>query len=110
MQRGAVFVTGANSGIGLATADRLDQTGFTVLRGVRRPDKLPDAVKGAVEIDLAEPESVRRACDDVIERAGGRLVGLVNNAGYTVSGPCESLEVEDWRAQFEVNFFGPIAV
>jgi NAD(P)-dependent dehydrogenase (short-subunit alcohol dehydrogenase family) len=108
MRHGAVFVTGANSGIGLATADRLERAGFTVLRGVRRPDKLPETVKDVVEIDLAEPESVRRAGAEVTERAAGRLVGLVNNAGYTVSGPFESLDVDDWRAQFEVNFFGPI--
>ena len=110
MQRGAVFVTGANSGIGLATADRLDRLGFTVYRGVRRPDELPATVKHAVEIDLSSPGSVRRAGAEVTDRAGSDLVGLVNNAGYTVSGPCESLEVDDWRAQFEVNFFGPIAL
>jgi NAD(P)-dependent dehydrogenase (short-subunit alcohol dehydrogenase family) len=110
MHRGAVFLTGANSGIGLATAERLQRAGFTVLSGVRRPDRLPDAVKDAIEIDLAEPDSVQRACTQVIDRAAGRLVGVVNNAGYIVSGPCEALDTDDWRAQFEVNFFGPISV
>jgi NAD(P)-dependent dehydrogenase (short-subunit alcohol dehydrogenase family) len=110
MQRGAVFVTGANSGIGLATADHLAGLGFTVFRGVRRPDELPDTVKHAIEIDLSEPRSVERACAEVTERTAGRLVGLVNNAGYTVSGPCEALDIDDWRAQFEVNFFGHLAV
>jgi NAD(P)-dependent dehydrogenase (short-subunit alcohol dehydrogenase family) len=110
MNRGAVFVTGANSGIGLATAERLTARGFTVIPGVRRPDSLPEAVKEPVTIDLADPATVAPACAEVLEQADGRLVGLVNNAGYTVSGPCEVLDVDDWRAQFEVNLFGHLAV
>jgi len=110
MQRGAIFVTGANSGIGLATADRLTGLGFTVFRGVRRPDELPETVKNAVAIDLSDEGSIERACREVTDLSEGRLVGLVNNAGYTVAGPCEALEVADWRAQFEVNFFGHLAV
>jgi NAD(P)-dependent dehydrogenase (short-subunit alcohol dehydrogenase family) len=110
MQRGTVFVTGANSGIGLATTQRLAAAGFDVIPGVRRPDSLPDAVKEPVTIDLADATSIGPACEQVLDRAGGRLVGVVNNAGYTVSGPCEALDVDDWRAQFEVNFFGHLAV
>src|SRR3954452_14535808 len=110
MQRGAIFVTGANSGIGLATAERLSDLGFTVFRGVRRPDELPDTAKNAVAIDLADPDAIERACREVTDQADGQLVGLVNNAGYTVSGPCEALDVDDWRAQFEVNLFGHIAI
>src|SRR3954452_690522 len=110
MQRGAIFVTGANSGIGLATAERLSDLGFTVFRGVRRPDELPDTAKNAVAIDLADPDAIERACREVTDQADGQLVGLVNNAGYTVAGPCEALDVDDWRAQFEVNFFGHLAV
>lgn len=110
MQRGTVFVTGANSGIGLATVQRLSAAGFDVIPGVRRPDSMPEPVKEPVTIDLADPASIGPACRQVLERADGRLVGLVNNAGYTVSGPCEALDVEDWRAQFEVNFFGHLAV
>jgi NAD(P)-dependent dehydrogenase (short-subunit alcohol dehydrogenase family) len=67
-------------------------------------------VKAAVTIDLADPASIGPACAEVLDRSAGRLVGLVNNAGYTVSGPCEALEVDDWRAQFEVNFFGHLAI
>lgn len=110
MSRGAIFVTGASSGIGRATAERLAAAGYEVIPGLRRPDALPQPVKEPVTIDLADASTIGSATDQVLERAGGRLVGLVNNAGYTVSGPCEALTVEDWRAQYEVNLFGHIAV
>jgi len=110
MGRGAIFVTGASTGIGRATAERLARAGYDVIPGLRRPDTLPDPVKEAVTIDLADAASIGPATQQVLDRADGNLVGLVNNAGYTVSGPCEALDVEDWRAQFEVNLFGHLAV
>jgi len=110
MGRGAIFVTGASSGIGRATAERLAGIGYDVIPGLRRPDALPDPVKEPVTIDLADASSIGPATQQVLDRSGGKLVGLVNNAGYTVSGPCEALDVDDWRAQFEVNLFGHIAI
>src|SRR4051812_1610446 len=108
-QQGVVFVTGASSGIGRATAERLGGIGFDVIPGLRRPEELPAPVQAPVLIDLADPGSVEVACREVLDRSQGRLVGLVNNAGYTVSGPCEALDADDWRAQFEGNLFGHIA-
>lgn len=110
MGRGAVFVTGASTGIGRAAAERLARAGYDVIPGLRRPDALPDPVKDPVTIDLAEPASIGSATERVLDRARGNLVGLVNNAGYSVSGPCEALDVDDWRAQFEVNLFGHISI
>jgi NAD(P)-dependent dehydrogenase (short-subunit alcohol dehydrogenase family) len=110
MGRGAIFVTGASTGIGRATAERLARAGYDVIPGLRRPDALPDPVKEPVTIDLADSASIGPATQQVLDRAEGNLVGLVNNAGYTVSGPCEALDADDWRAQFEVNLFGHIAV
>lgn len=110
MGRGAIFVTGASSGIGRATAERLVKAGYDVIPGLRRPDALPEPVKEPVTIDLADRGSIGPATQQVLDRADGHLVGLVNNAGYTVSGPCEALDTDDWRAQFEVNLFGHIEV
>lgn len=110
MGRGAIFVTGASSGIGRATAERLAKAGYDVIPGLRRPDALPEPIKEPVTIDLADESTIGPATQQVLDRADGRLVGVVNNAGYTVSGPCEALDVDDWRAQFEVNLFGHIAV
>jgi NAD(P)-dependent dehydrogenase (short-subunit alcohol dehydrogenase family) len=110
MSRGSIFVTGASSGIGRATAERLAKAGYDVIPGLRRPDVVSEPVKEPVTIDLADPSSIGPATQQVLDRADGSLVGLVNNAGYTVSGPVEALDVDDWRAQFEVNLFGHIAI
>jgi NAD(P)-dependent dehydrogenase (short-subunit alcohol dehydrogenase family) len=108
--RGVVFITGASTGIGHATALRLARAGYDVIPGLRRDEPLPDPVKPPVLLDLAEPDSIAPACAEVLSRADGRLVGLINNAGMTISGPFETLSLEEWHHQFEVNFFGHIAV
>lgn len=110
MSRGVVFITGASTGIGHATAVRLAGAGYDVIPGLRRDEPLPDPVRPPVLLDLADPDSIEPACKQVLERADGKLVGLVNNAGITVSGPFETLSLADWHQQFEVNFFGHIAI
>jgi NAD(P)-dependent dehydrogenase (short-subunit alcohol dehydrogenase family) len=105
-----VFITGASTGIGNATAVRLAKAGYDVIPGLRRDEPLPEPVSKPVLIDLADPDSIAPACQEVVERADGNLVGLINNAGISVSGPFESLALADWHRQYEVNLFGHIAV
>jgi len=110
MSRGVIFITGTSTGIGRAAAERLAKAGYDVIPGIRRPDTLPEPIKEPVTIDLADPDSIGPATQQVLDRAHGNLVAIVNNAGYSVSGPCEALSVDDWRAQFEVNLFGHLAI
>ncbi|HWA67838.1 MAG TPA: SDR family oxidoreductase [Mycobacteriales bacterium] len=110
MSRGTIFVTGASTGIGRATAIRLADAGFTVIPGLRRNEPLPAPVAAPVLLDLADPDSIAPACEEVLARAGGSLVGIVNNAGVNVSGVFEVLPVAEWRMQFEVNLFGHLSV
>ena len=110
MIKGTVFVTGASSGIGKATVERLAADGVPVIAGVRREADVPAVATGHVLIDLGEPESVTTAAKQLLEQTDGALTGLVNNAGINVNGPFEALPVEEWRRQFEVNLFGQLTL
>lgn len=103
-------MTGASTGIGRATAERLARAGYDVIPGLRRDEPLPEPVKPPVLLDLADPDSIAPAAKQVLDRADGNLVGLVNNAGMNVNGPFEVVGLDEWRLQFEVNLFGHIAL
>jgi NAD(P)-dependent dehydrogenase (short-subunit alcohol dehydrogenase family) len=111
-----VLLTGASTGIGRATALRLAGSGWTVLAGVRKAadDEALRAVGGErvipLELDVTDLEQIERAAERMGELAPGGLDALVNNAGSAVGGPLELLSLEDLRCQFEVNFFGQVAV
>jgi NAD(P)-dependent dehydrogenase (short-subunit alcohol dehydrogenase family) len=114
--RGAVLITGASSGIGRACAIHLDRLGFRVLAGVRR-DADGESLRAKasprltpVIIDVADGESITAAAARVDELAPEGLAGLVNNAGIAVTGPLEFIDLDRVRRQFEVNFFGQLAV
>jgi NAD(P)-dependent dehydrogenase (short-subunit alcohol dehydrogenase family) len=114
--RGAVVVTGASTGIGRAAALMLDREGFRVFAGVRKPED-GESLRGEgserlepVTLDVTDPETIAATADTVRQATGGRLAGLVNNAGITVQGPVEALPLDDYREQLEVNVIGQIAV
>ena len=105
-----VLLSGASTGIGRATAERLGRSGWRVLAGARRDADLAalDALPGveAVRLDVTSEADVAAAA----EAAGDRLDALVNNAGIAVNGPVEVLPVSAWREQLEVNFVGQVAL
>jgi NAD(P)-dependent dehydrogenase (short-subunit alcohol dehydrogenase family) len=112
----AVLVTGASTGIGRATALRLDAAGWRVFAGVRREadaDSLREAGSERLEplmLDIADAGQIAAAAERIDTAAGGELDGLVNNAGIGVPGPLETMPMEDIRRQIEVNMFGHVAV
>jgi NAD(P)-dependent dehydrogenase (short-subunit alcohol dehydrogenase family) len=114
-QRGAVVVTGASSGIGEACARRLAGLGFQVFAGVRKPEdgeRLAREISGVtpLRIDVIDADSIAAAASSVSDATGGRLVGLVNNAGIAVPAPLEHQPIDDFRRQIEVNLIGQVAV
>lgn len=107
-----VLVTGASSGIGLATASRLLDAGWTVVAAARRIDAMAGLQRrGALvlPLDLTDDES-RRALADRIHGQIGALDGLVNNAGFGDVGPVETMALERARALFDVNLFGLVGL
>src|SRR4051794_38674982 len=116
MSKGAVVITGASTGIGRACALRLDREGFDVLAGVRKHEDgealgttASDRLRPLI-IDVTDSDSIASAAAEVNEITGGQLAGLVNNAGIAVAGPVEGLDLDQLRRQFDVNFFGQVAV
>jgi NAD(P)-dependent dehydrogenase (short-subunit alcohol dehydrogenase family) len=109
-------VTGANSGIGRATAIHLAANGYSVVGTVRdrgRATKLGamaadrDVEVELVELDVADDESVRRGFEDLLERTGGVDV-LVNNAGVGGNGVVEETHPSDYLDVMNVNLCGAV--
>ena len=100
------LVTGASSGIGKATAERLAMAGYKVYGTSRRgatPGQHPFEM---LSLDVTSDASVEAAVDGLI-RAEGRIDLLVNNAGFSVA-PAGAEESSLAQAQsiFDTNFFG----
>ena len=112
----SVLITGSSTGIGRAAALHMDALGWVVYAGVRKESdglELSDAASTRLHpviIDVADQASITAAAKNVAEQTGGRLDGLVNNAGITVQGPLEYLPLDDLRKQLEVNVVGQVAV
>ena len=105
-----ILVTGASSGIGLATISQLAAKGARVFAGIRNSDHttlVKDVGAQPVPLDLSDPESIRRVGEWLSEEVGSDgLLALVNNAGWALAGPLELLSRRDLEAQFSVNLFG----
>ena len=100
------LVTGASSGIGEATAERLAQAGYTVYGTSRRGAQAGKRAFEMLPLDVTSDVSVEAAVNEVIRRHG-RIDLLVNNAGFGVApAGAEESSIEQARAIFETNFFG----
>jgi NAD(P)-dependent dehydrogenase (short-subunit alcohol dehydrogenase family) len=112
----SVLVTGASTGIGRATALRLDASGWQVFAGVRRPADA-ESLKEAgtprllpVTLDVTEPEQIAAVAEQVERESESGLDGLVNNAGVAIPGPLETIPLDELRRQLEVNLVAYVAM
>jgi NAD(P)-dependent dehydrogenase (short-subunit alcohol dehydrogenase family) len=108
MNKKVALVTGASSGIGMATALELYAKGFSVYGAARRIDKMQNlAAKGMniTALDVTDEASIVSCVDAILDKEG-RIDVLVNNAGYGSFGPIEAVPMEEARRQLEVNLFG----
>src|SRR5437016_11455270 len=106
LQYKTALVTGASSGIGEATAERLAMAGYKVYGTSRRAAKASERSFELLPLDVTSDESVEATIREVL-RAEGRIDLLVNNAGFsTAPAGAEESSIEQARAIFDTNFFG----
>lgn len=112
----AIVITGASSGIGLATAQAAARAGARVLLTARNEEALANAVReinsngGAADFvvaDVANRDELQRVADTAVERFGG-FDTWVNNAGVSIWGRLEEVDEADSRRLFETNFWGAV--
>jgi NAD(P)-dependent dehydrogenase (short-subunit alcohol dehydrogenase family) len=108
----SVLVTGASRGIGRSIAEHLAARGWDVVAGVRSQQDAETVVKlnpqriSSVIVDVTDAGHLGALTDSLPEQ----LDAIVNNAGIVVSGPMETVSVDDWRKQLDINVIGQLAV
>lgn len=105
MNKKIMVITGASSGIGLATARLFAKHGYTVYGLSRRKMNVDEFFE--IQADVNDDESVNKAFAEIIEKQG-RIDVLINNAGFAMVGAAEESSIEQIKSMFETNFFGAI--
>jgi NAD(P)-dependent dehydrogenase (short-subunit alcohol dehydrogenase family) len=113
----SVLITGASTGIGRASAQRLDAAGWRVFAGVRKDEDAASLRDAGSErlvplmLDVTAADQIAAAAERVGAEVGeSGLDGLVNNAGIAMPGPLEALPIDDFRRQIEANLTAHVAV
>jgi short-subunit dehydrogenase len=111
-------ITGCSSGIGYETSILLAKNGFktyATMRNVEKGDKLKDIAEKEhldlkiIKLDVTDDYSIKNAINEIIQETS-RIDILVNNAGNNIAGTVEDLSIEEFKEQFETNFFGLVRV
>ncbi|MCU1404060.1 MAG: short-chain dehydrogenase/reductase [Glaciihabitans sp.] len=112
--RKVVLITGASSGIGLATAEMLAADGHFVVLGARRKDRLDELVTritaaggqaSATTLDVTDPTAVEAFVAAAVS-VHGRIDVMVNNAGVMPLSKLEARKINEWDRMIDVNIRG----
>lgn len=105
----SILITGCSSGIGYAAAHALHKRGYTVFATAREPEdvaRLNEEGLDACVLDVTDTKSIASVLEQILEKSGGTLYAVFNNAGYGQPGALEDVPLEALREQFETNVFG----
>lgn len=108
-----VIVTGASSGIGLATAKLLSQKGAKVVLAARALDKLKKLSQElpgpslVVQTDMRDEKQIKNLIQTTLKKFG-RVDVLVNNAGRGYDAFVEEIETDKWKELMDLNLIGPL--
>lgn len=105
MKDKVVIITGASSGVGLATAKYFASKGCKVYGLARKPFE-ENGIESII-CDVTKKDMCIEAVNNVAKKEG-KIDLLINNAGFGVSGSIENSSVEDVKRMFDVNFFGAV--
>ncbi|KAI1420337.1 NAD(P)-binding protein [Xylaria sp. FL1777] len=107
------LITGSSSGLGLSLVRIVQANGHKVIATSRNPSKTPELVKEVeskggkwLQLDVNDPANGKII--DELEKSGEHIDVLVNNAGYSIHGPVETITQDELRAQMETMYFGPL--
>ena len=112
------LITGCSSGIGYETSILLAKNGFrtyATMRNIDKGDKLKEIAEKEnldlkiIKLDVTDDYSIQNAIKEIVQETN-RIDVLVNNAGNNIAGAVEDLSIEEFKEQFETNFFGLIRV
>jgi NAD(P)-dependent dehydrogenase (short-subunit alcohol dehydrogenase family) len=108
------FITGAGRGMGIDIAKAALDAGHSVVATARDAKRVRDLVGDhekllALSLDITDPEAAQAAAEAAVERFGSIDV-VVNNAGNFYAGYFETISPDQYRAQMDTNFFGPLNV
>jgi NAD(P)-dependent dehydrogenase (short-subunit alcohol dehydrogenase family) len=107
-----IFITGASSGLGKATAKLFSAKGWNVIATMRTPARekelgsLPNI--SVLELDVSNPKQILEVVERVTSK--GRVDVVLNNAGYALTGPLEASTDEQVVTQINTNQLGAILV
>ena len=104
-----VLITGGSSGIGKSIGEYLADKGYTVYGTSRFPENYTDLKFPLIKLDVTQLTSITACVSELISKTG-QIDVLVNNAGVGITGPVEETSLDAIRANFETNFFGPLAM
>ncbi len=112
MERKTIFITGASTGLGKATAKLFLSKGWNVIATMRSPEKemelnqLPNVT--LLPLDVTNTDQIFETVQKAL--SSGTIDVVFNNAGYGLVGAVESHTEQQIRAQFDTNFFGTLEV